>query len=61
MNDTVINTEKLTRLEIINHAGANERINIGRCFGAHKDLGDFKSLTFLIQDRGRTLKIFLDK
>jgi len=60
MNDTVINTEKLTRLEIINHAGASERINFGRCFGAHKDLDDFNSLTFSVQDGGRTLKIFLE-
>ena len=53
-----IDTEKINRLEIINHA-KNSR-SIGRLLTLHKDLGDFNSLEFSVQDHGETLKIFLD-
>lgn len=56
-----IDVYKLNRIEIINHAGTSEHINKGRCFGAFKDIKDFGSLYFSIQDSGETLKIFLDK
>ena len=55
-----IDVKKINRLEIINHAGSSEFINFGRCFSAHKDLGDFKELLFSVQDNNKTLKIFLD-
>jgi len=51
---------KINRLEIINHAGATEYLPFGRVLSAHKELGDFSSLTMSIQDGGQTLKIFLD-
>jgi len=55
-----INVDKLTRLEIINHAGTSEHLHFGRVFSAHEMLNDFKKLTFSVQDGGKTLKIFLD-
>jgi len=55
-----IDTKKIDRIEIINHAGTSEYINFGRCFGAFKELNDFNSLVFSLQDDNKTLKIFLD-
>lgn len=51
---------KISRLEVINHAGTSEHIQFGRALTAHKELGDFDTLTISIQDGGKTLKIFLD-
>ena len=48
---------KLTRLEIINHA--KNELPIGRTLTLYKELGDFNSLDFSYQDSERTLKIFL--
>ena len=56
-----IDIEKLNRIEIINHAGTSEFIKFGRCFSAHKIIGDFGKLEFSLQDGKQTLKIFLDK
>ena len=56
-----IDTKKLTRLEIINHAGTSKHLKFGRVFSAYEMLNDFKQLTFSIQDGGKTLKIFLDQ
>lgn len=52
-----MNTEKITRLEVINHAKNNKPI--GRILTLYKELGDFDFLDVDIQDEGRTLKIFL--
>ena len=54
----MIDEEKITRLEIINHA-KNDR-QIGRLLTLHKSLGDFNSIEIQLQDGGKTLKIFLD-
>ena len=56
-----IDVDKLDRIEVINHAGTSQFLNFGRCFGAFKDLNDFSSLEFSLQDGNKTLKIFLDK
>ena len=53
-----IDTSKISRLEVINHAKNNRRI--GRLLTLHQDLGDFNSVEFSLQDDGRTLKVFLD-
>ena len=52
-----MNVEKITRLEIINHA-KNDR-PIGRILTLYKELEDFDFLDIDIQDGGKTLKIFL--
>lgn len=52
-----MNTEKITRLEVINHAKNDKPI--GRILTLHKILNDFDFLDIEIQDGGRTLKIFL--
>ena len=52
-----MNTDKVTRLEIINHA-KNEH-PIGRILTLYKELNDFDFLELELQDGGRTLKIFL--
>ena len=52
-----MNTEKITRLEVINHAKNDKPI--GRILTLHKRLNDFDFLDIEIQDEGRTLKIFL--
>ena len=52
-----MNTEKITRLEVINHAKNDKPI--GRILTLHKILNDFDFLDIEIQDEGRTLKIFL--
>jgi hypothetical protein len=47
----------IDRLEVINHA--NNDKGVGRLLTLYKELGDFGSLEFSIQDDGKTLKIFL--
>lgn len=53
-----IDEEKITRIEIINHA--DNDYNVGRLLTLHKELKDFDSVEISIQDGGKTLKIFLD-
>jgi hypothetical protein len=53
-----INEEKITRIEVINHA--QNEMSIGRILTLHKELNDFESIVVSVQDQGRTLKIFLD-
>ena len=53
-----IHQEKITRLEIINHASNGH--SVGRILTLHKELGDFNSVEISVQDGGLTLKIFLD-
>jgi hypothetical protein len=48
---------KVTRLEIINHAKNDEPV--GRLLTLYKELGDFNRVLIDYQDHGRTLKIFL--
>lgn len=55
-----LDATKITRLEVINHAGTSEHIRFGRAFTAYKEIGDFENLLISIQDDGRTIKIFLD-
>lgn len=52
-----MNTEKITRLEVINHAKNDQPI--GRILTLYKELNDFDFLELELQDQGRTLKIFL--
>ena len=52
-----MNTEKITRLEVINHAKNDQPI--GRILTLYKELKDFDFLDIDIQDGGKTLKIFL--
>ena len=52
-----MNVEKITRLEVINHAKNDHPI--GRILTLYKELNDFDFLDLEIQDQGRTLKIFL--
>lgn len=52
-----MNAEKITRLEVINHAKNNKPI--GRILTLYKGLKDFDFLDIDIQDGGKTLKIFL--
>lgn len=54
-----INEKKITRLEVINHATAEQGIPIGRVLTLYKEMGDFNIIEFSIQDGGKTLKIFL--
>ena len=54
-----MNTEKITRLEVINHAKNDKPI--GRILTLYKELNDFDFLDLDIQDSGRTLKIFISK
>lgn len=54
----MINTNKITRLEVINHAKNN--YPVGRMLTLYQELGDFDSIEISIQDGGRTMKIFLD-
>ena len=56
---TEINEEKITRLEVINHATAEQGIPIGRVLTLYKEMGDFNTIEFSIQDSGKTIKIFL--
>ena len=52
-----MNAEKITRLEVINHAKNDKPI--GRILTLYKELNDFDFLELELQDQGRTLKIFL--
>lgn len=52
-----MNTEKITRLEVINHAKNDKPI--GRILTLYKELEDFDFLDINLQDDGQTLKIFL--
>lgn len=52
-----MNTEKITRLEVINHAKNDQPI--GRILTLYKELKDFDFLDIDLQDGGKTLKIFL--
>jgi hypothetical protein len=54
-----IDETKINRLEVINHATAEQGIPIGRVLTLYKEMGDFNTIEFSIQDGGRTLKIFL--
>lgn len=53
-----IDEEKITRIEVINHA--ENTLVVGRLLTLYKELGDFKSVELSLQDGKRTLKIFLD-
>jgi len=52
-----INEEKITRLEVINHAKNDKPI--GRILTLYQEMGHFNSIELSVQDDGRTLKIFL--
>jgi len=52
-----MDTEKVTRIEVINHAKNNKPI--GRILTLYKELNDFDFLDIDLQDGGKTLKIFL--
>ena len=53
-----IDDAKITRVEVINHA-KNEH-PIGRLLVLYKELGDFDIAEIVLQDGGRTMKIFLN-
>ena len=55
-----IDENKLTRIEVINHATSEHGLAIGRILTLYKEMGDFNSIELSIQDGGKTLKIFLD-
>lgn len=50
--------EKISRLEVINHA--KNKLPIGRVLTLYKELKDFDSIEISIQDDGRTMKIFIN-
>jgi hypothetical protein len=52
------NLEKISRLEVINHA--KNGLSIGRVITLYKELNDFDSIEISIQDDGRTMKIFIN-
>lgn len=52
-----IQTEKINRVEVINHAKNDKPV--GRILTLYKELNDFDSIDIEIQDGGKTLKIFL--
>tara|TARA_R110000823_G_scaffold10671_1_gene37269 strand:- start:403 stop:573 length:171 start_codon:yes stop_codon:yes gene_type:complete len=52
-----VDDDKITRLEIINHAGTDRPV--GRLLTLYKEFGDFKNVELSVQDGGKTLKIFL--
>ena len=52
-----INEEKITRVEVINHA--QNDLKIGRLLTLYKELNDFEDIEISIQGQGGTLKIFL--
>jgi len=56
---TEIEEEKLDRIEVINHFTKENDRAIGRILTLYKELGDFNTIELSIQDKGRTLKIFL--
>jgi hypothetical protein len=49
--------EKISRLEVINHAKNDMRV--GRVLALYREMGDFQNVELDFQDGGRTLKIFL--
>jgi hypothetical protein len=49
--------DKVTRLEVINHA--KNSMQVGRLLTVWKEMGDFEDIDFHLQDKGKTLKIFL--
>lgn len=53
-----IDDNKITRIEVINHA--KNDYSVGRMLTLHKELGDFDIVEISIQDGGRTMKIFLN-
>lgn len=53
-----INSDKITRIEVINHAKNDKPI--GRILTLYKELKDFDIVNFSLQDENRTLKIFLN-
>jgi hypothetical protein len=53
-----INLEKISRIEVINHA--KNIYSVGRLLTLYKELEDFDSLEISIQDDGRTMKIFIN-
>jgi hypothetical protein len=53
-----IDTTKINRLEVINHA--KNKLITGRLLTLYKDSKHFETLKFSVQDDGKTLKIFLD-
>lgn len=53
-----INTSKVNRIEVINHA--NNSYQIGRLLTLYKELGDFDVADISMQDGGKTMKIFLN-
>ena len=55
--DTLEKIDKVTRLEVINHAKNDKPV--GRILTIYKELGDFETIELSYQDGGRTLKIFL--
>lgn len=52
-----INTEKINRIEVINHASNDHPV--GRLLTLYKEMNDFDNVEIDIQDGGRTMKIFL--
>lgn len=59
MEKITINTEEITRIEIINHAKNNHPI--GRLITLYKSRGDFDIAEISMQDDNKTLKIFLSQ
>jgi len=55
--EKLIDDEKITRLEIINHAKNDEPV--GRLLVLYKKFGDFANVELELQDDKKTLKIFL--
>ena len=53
-----IDDNKISRIEIINHA--SNQYPIGRLITLHKSLDDFDIAEISMQDGGRTMKIFLN-
>lgn len=53
-----INTSKINRIEVINHA--NNSYQIGRLLTLYKELDDFDVAEISMQDGGKTMKIFLN-
>lgn len=52
-----INTEKINRIEVINHTSNDHPI--GRLLTLYKEMNDFDNVEIDIQDGGRAMKIFL--
>ena len=48
---------KINRLEVINHS--NNNYPIGRLVTVHRELGDFRVIHLELQDKDKTLKIFI--